>query len=384
MSKVVLVLVIFAICLVCFVIQTEATAYVYKVSKISPWWMLYFNHGVLSLVAPLQYLLFYRKREKQIFTIMEVSKIVFQINETKEYSVLNSSDDDESQEVTLRHQYREEISNESVSSRKQKLSEYLKSSSFKYIIKHTVIGTVLLSIASMSWYSSMNYSYANDVTAIFNCTAFFTYLFSIPILKEKFSLLKISSVVIATLGVFCVAYTGAIENTSDKKPYHIFGNMIILAGTVLYGGYDVYYKRYLCPPTHAGVHPIKEAAFSNFICSLIGLCSLVILLPVVLIFGGRFKISDLTEEGVHHSVIFYLLLSGFSGLGFFAGILALFSLTSPILGTVSSLTTIFLIGAYEWIVWGNALNNKQIFGDFLIMTGFLILIYACWKDISLT
>ena len=55
---------------------------------------------------------------------------------------------------------------------------------------------------------------ASDLTAIYNCSAFFAYAFSIPILKDKLRFDKVFSVVIAVVGVFVVAYG---DRKGDKK-----------------------------------------------------------------------------------------------------------------------------------------------------------------------
>lgn len=62
--------------------------------------------------------------------------------------------------------------------------------------------------------------------------------------------------------------------------------------------------------------------------------------------------------------------------------LVLYALTSPVLGAVSSLTTIFLVGIFEWAVFGNKLSGSQLFGDAVVIIGFIVLSYAYWNEIT--
>lgn len=71
-----------------------------------------------------------------------------------------------------------------------------------------------------------------------------------------------------------------------------------------------------------------------------------------------------------------------SNLLFSAAFLSLMALTSPVLSSVSSLTTIFLIGVVEWVVFGNALDLQQLIGDSFVIVGFVMLTVASWKEIS--
>ena len=62
--------------------------------------------------------------------------------------------------------------------------------------------------------------------------------------------------------------------------------------------------------------------------------------------------------------------------------LSLMALTGPVLSSVSSFVTIFLIGIVEWVLFGNALSFKQLIGDALVIIGFVVLTVASWKEIS--
>jgi drug/metabolite transporter (DMT)-like permease len=168
----------------------------------------------------------------------------------------------------------------------------------RYMVKMTTFITCALTFAGGSWYVAVNLTTASDLTAIYNCSAFFAYAFSIPILREKVRTSKVVAVAIAIAGVFIVAYgdnspakhgskSGGGAGGDKAPPSHeaenrAFGNMVIGVGSVLYGFYEVLYKRLACPPE--GASPNKGVVFANMFGSLIGLFTLSVLwvpLPVL-------------------------------------------------------------------------------------------------------
>lgn len=161
-----------------------------------------------------------------------------------------------------------------------------------YLLKTTAFVTSALTVAGVSWYVAVNQTTASDLTAIYNCSAFFAYAFSIPLLKEKLRLDKVLSVGVAIVGVLIVAYGDGDEGDGTGKDEgrhgatRLVGNLIIGIGSVLYGLYEVLYKRYACPPegTSAG----RSMIFANTYGSLIGLFTVLVLwipLPILHILG---------------------------------------------------------------------------------------------------
>ena len=130
---------------------------------------------------------------------------------------------------------------------------------------------------------------ASDLTAIYNCSAFFAYAFSIPLLGDKLRFDKVFAVAVAIAGVMTVAYgdsapakhggksggsVGGGENPDEAKNRTV-GNIIIGIGSVLYGLYEVLYKKLACPPE--GTSPGRGMIFANLFGSLIGCFTLFVL-----------------------------------------------------------------------------------------------------------
>jgi drug/metabolite transporter (DMT)-like permease len=158
------------------------------------------------------------------------------------------------------------------------------------MVKTTAFVTSALTIAGGSWYVAVNMTTASDLTAIYNCSAFFAYAFSIPLLNEKLRFDKVFSVAVATIGVMVVAYGDRPEKkvskggttSDDGAQNRLLGNIVIGIGSILYGLYEVLYKRFACPPE--GTSPGRGTIFANTFGSLIGSFTLLVLwIPIPLL-----------------------------------------------------------------------------------------------------
>jgi drug/metabolite transporter (DMT)-like permease len=132
------------------------------------------------------------------------------------------------------------------------------------------------------------------------------------------------------------------------------------------------------------ITPRRQSTFANFVMALLGGFTCLILLSIVIIVQV-FHIHDFNifSYGENTKIIWlYVFGSMVSNLLFSASFLSLMALTSPVLSSVSSLLTIFLIGLVEWWFLGNTLSFQQLLGDFFVIVGFVILTAASWKDIS--
>lgn len=163
------------------------------------------------------------------------------------------------------------------------------------MLKATAFITTFLTIAGGSWYVAVRLTSPSDLTAIYNCSAFFAYAFSIPLLKDKLRFDKLFSVGIAIMGVCVVAYgdsgvkklagDASISVTGEEGgsfKNRALGNLIIGIGSVLYGLYEVLYKKYACPPD--GTSPGRGMIFAMTFGSLIGCFTLFVLwipLPIL-------------------------------------------------------------------------------------------------------
>ena len=150
------------------------------------------------------------------------------------------------------------------------------------------IVTTSLTVAGASWYVAVDLTSPSDLTAIYNCSAFFAYAFSIPLLGDKLRFDKVFAVIVAIAGVLMVVYLdkGDDDESEAEIKNRTLGNFLIGIGSVLYGLYEVLYKRLACPPE--GLSAGKGMIFANLFGSLIGCFTLGVLwipLPILHVLG---------------------------------------------------------------------------------------------------
>jgi len=264
------------------------------------------------------------------------------------------------------------------------------------MLKAIAILTCALTIAGGSWYVAVDLTTASDLTAIYNCSAFFAYVFSVPLLGEQIRLPKVLAVIIAVGGVFIVAYGDSYNNSNsatspssdpslpsshpDSAPSRGIANLVIGVGSILYGLYEVMYKRLGCPPS--GTSPGRSMLFANFIGTCIGcftLCVLWIPLPI-LHYTGIETFALPTGEARHLLLISVLANAVFSGC-----FLVLMSLTSPVLASVAALLTIFLVALVDELLpppMHNELSGVALVGGVVIIVAFVMLTWATFVEMK--
>lgn len=260
-----------------------------------------------------------------------------------------------------------------------------------YMLRMTAFVTTALTVAGGSWYVAVNLTSPSDLTAIYNCSAFFAYAFSVPILKEKLRLDKSFAVLVAIIGVLIVAYGDAKPtkhggksggsvggDPEDKEAKNrVAGNLVIGIGSVLYGFYEVLYKRLACPPE--GTSPGRGMIFANTFGSLIGSFTILVLwIPLPILHYTGLETFEL-PRGQAASL---LLVSVLANATFSGSFLVLISLTSPVLSSVAALLTIFLVAIVDWAWTGVPLSPAATLGGVLIIGAFLLLSYSTYREMA--
>jgi drug/metabolite transporter (DMT)-like permease len=341
------------VCLVSFVVQTELGRYVqHELGWNKAYCMLYLTHGSWSLLWPAQLLILrLQKREMPWSTFWR-----------RHVDILRSTAHmvAEQQLDVPRH--------------------VLQRSPVVYMIRTTAFVTSCLTVAGLTWYVAVNMTSPSDLTAIYNCSAFFAYAFSVPLLKEKLRLDKSLAVLVAIVGVLVVAYGDSSDgNSTAEGGTRFLGNLIIGAGSILYGLYEVLYKRYACPPE--GTSATRGVLFANTFGSCIGLFTLLVLwipLPILHILGWE------TFELPTGETALYLWISVVMNATFAGSFLVLISLTSPVLSSVAALLTIFIVAIADWLLRGEALSFSALVGGAMIIVAFLVLSWSTWREMTET
>ncbi|KAJ5418902.1 uncharacterized protein N7487_002452 [Penicillium crustosum] len=328
--------------LISFVVQTETASYIQnELHWKKPYCMLYMTHGSWSLLWLVQ-LGILRLQKRKLTWDAFWRRHVFFLRTTAQMV--------ESQELHL-------------STRSSNRSPV------PYMLKTTAFVTTALTVAGGSWYVAVNMTTPSDLTAIYNCSAFFAYAFSIPLLNEKLRVDKVFSVAVATIGVMVVAYgdgpnkkapKGGTDNTGGQN--RLLGNIVIGVGSILYGLYEVLYKRFACPPR-----------------SLIGIFTLLVLwIPLPFLHWTGWE----TFEWPTGEAAWMLLISVGANATFSGSFLVLISLTSPVLSSVAALLTIFLVALVDWFRTGDSLSMASIIGGLLITVAFFMLSYSTYREMN--
>jgi drug/metabolite transporter (DMT)-like permease len=346
--------------LVSFVVQTETAVYIqHELHWDKAYCMMYLTHGSWVFLWPTQ-LLILRIQKRKLSWAAFWRRHVYLVRSTAQM-----------------------VSN-------QELHQHLSKSAtmtspWPYMIKMTAFITTFLTMAGGSWYVAVNLTSPSDLTAIYNCSAFFAYVFSIMLLNDKLRFDKAFSVLLAIVGVLVVAYGDSDDSTPGPstsnpgaaQPFHtkLIGNIVIGIGSVAYGFYEVLYKRYACPPE--GTSPGRGMIFANTFGSMVGLFTLTVLwIPLpILHFTGLEKFELPSGEAARLLAVSTLSNAVFSG-----SFLVLMSLTSPVLSSVAALLTIFLVGLTDWIITGKPLSAAALSGCGLIVVAFIMLSYATYRE----
>ncbi|POR37249.1 Putative vacuolar membrane protein, partial [Tolypocladium paradoxum] len=256
-----------------------------------------------------------------------------------------------------------------------------------YLVRTTAFITSALTVAGLSWYVAVSLTTPSDLTAIYNCSAFFAYVFSVPILREPLRLDKSIAVFIAIVGVLVVAYgdtdtsTGAADappgNAEPGAGSRFVGNLVIGVGSVLYGLYEVLYKRYACPPE--GVSPGRGTIFANTFGACIGLFTLTVLwIPLPILHFLHIERFELPEP----STCWLILVAVLANATFSGSFLVLISLTSPVLSSVAALLTIFIVALADWFLTGQPLSWAAIIGGSMIIVAFVGLSWSTYREMT--
>ena len=108
------------------------------------------------------------------------------------------------------------------------------------------------------------------MTALWNTNAFFAYVFTVALTGAKWDVRRLAGVIIATAGALAVVYGGSTAE-ADKTPSSdataqqgrtapLIGDLMTLAASIGYAGYQVFYKLYAALPNDPEVQADAQYA----------------------------------------------------------------------------------------------------------------------------
>jgi len=206
------------------------------------------------------------------------------------------------------------------------------------------------------------------------------------------------AVAIAIFGVLVVAYGGGtpkhgsksgggaggpdhdVSDENGEHPYQSIGNVIIGIGSVMYGFYEVLYKKAACPPEDCS--PGRGMIFANTFGSMIGCFTLTVLwIPLPILHFTGIEPFELP----HGEAAWMMLISVISNVIFSGSFLILISLTSPVLSSVAALLTIFVVAIIDQLLpppLNAPLSGAAIVGGTLIIAAFVLLSWATYNEMA--
>ncbi|KAJ2725833.1 hypothetical protein GGI07_001040 [Coemansia sp. Benny D115] len=237
----------------------------------------------------------------------------------------------------------------------------------------------LLNASAYLWYVAVGYTSMSKVTAIYNMSCFFAYLFSILLLGERVRLAKCLAVAASILGValMALADTGSgvqgqsLEAQAAARRSDLLGDLLALICACGIGLYQVLYKRYAVP---RGFHSLFHV---NFMTALLGLGTLTVYwtpLPLLSVLGVEpFRWPDAGQAGL-------IATNALFGVAYNGGFMIALALTSPLFAAVGVMLTIPVMAVVDMAMQGEILAWNVFVGGAAILTGFSVLTLAEYRD----
>lgn len=133
-------------------------------------------------------------------------------------------------------------------------------------------------LAQLTFNLSLKYTSVTSNTILSSSSSLFTFLASLVVLGEKFTCLKLVSVLLCMVGTIIVSLGDSKARTSSRASKPILGDILSLLAAALYAIYVTLIRKKL-PDEESGEGKVSMAQFLGFV----GLFNLFIFLPVALV-----------------------------------------------------------------------------------------------------
>ncbi|ORX73601.1 hypothetical protein DL89DRAFT_289357 [Linderina pennispora] len=347
-----------SICIVSFVFQTTITRKVQE-SFSAPYFILWVSHTLWIVLLPMHTVFEKLKRRPRSLSALKAevlvgcAKIVVQLKgRSSAYRPIQGSDQDREQRgghadvqgVRRRHKLTTEDDNE------EQIGQQ----------------AGLLNASAYLWYAALNFSSMSKVTAIYNMSCFFAYLFSILLLHERVRLSKCIAVGISIIGVI------VMENAAALRSNELFGDLISLCCACGIGLYQVLYKKYAVP---SGFHSLYPCQLHDSPAGLLHRFA-IYWFPVPLL-------NALGIEPFHwpdREQLWFILANAFFGIAYNGAFMIALALTSPLFAAIGVMLTIPVMAVVDMVLQGQVLAWNVLLGGLGILAGFSVLTFAEYQE----
>ncbi|KAJ1881188.1 hypothetical protein LPJ66_011369, partial [Kickxella alabastrina] len=130
----------------------------------------------------------------------------------------------------------------------------------------------LLNGSAYLWYVAIGFTSMSKVTAIYNMSCFFAYLFSVLLLRERVRLVKCAAVGASIVGVVFMTTVDSDGDalSAEARRSEMIGDVLSLVCACGIGLYQVLYKKYAVP---GGFHSLFHV---NFMTTLLGVATVAV------------------------------------------------------------------------------------------------------------
>ncbi|KAJ2740844.1 hypothetical protein GGI20_005579 [Coemansia sp. BCRC 34301] len=346
------------VCIVSFVAQTIITRQVQE-SYVQPYFILWVSHSLWIVILPLHaaYEGLKRRRrrtlsELKLEALVASAKLILQ---SGEYQPVLAGEDDGSRALAV-------------------------SRPGWVVLRMVGLAGLLAGLLNSSaylWYVAVGFTSMSKVTAIYNMSCFFAYLFSVLLLKERVQVVKCVAVGVSIVGVGLMALAdtsdGALTDSAKilLRNTELLGDALSLACACGIGLYQVLYKKYAVPSSFHSLFHV------NFMTALLGMCTLCVFwipIPALHIMGiERFRWPDARQAG-------FIASNALFGVAYNGGFMIALALTSPLFAAIGVMLTIPAMAVVDMAIQGHALAWSVLAGGAAILTGFATLTYAEYRD----
>jgi drug/metabolite transporter (DMT)-like permease len=275
--------------------------------------------------------------------------------------------------VLTRNQAAEEVEHNNYLIDVTSVTEILTSSYYRpviiYILKISLLFACLIGIPGYIWYIAVNLTTMAELTAIYNTSCFWAYLFSIILLDESIRAEKIIAIFLSIAGVVIMTLSDSKDN-GHFSIVTLMGDLLSCFGALMYGLYQVLYKKLGSPPT-------PSFLFANTLTGLIGVHTFFFLwIPIPLLHFTGIEIFELPDSGTFG----YILLIALAGVFFNASFMLVIALTSPLFCAIGIMLTIPIVAWVDLITINTPITVNTVVGSFCILIAFVLLSWTNIKD----
>jgi drug/metabolite transporter (DMT)-like permease len=240
--------------------------------------------------------------------------------------------------------------------------------------------SILLAAGAYLWYVAAGMTSSATLTAIYNASCCFVYVFSVLFFGEAIRFVKVLAVLLSIGGVTYMSFADSYQPNDSTKldilstTSHndtFVGDLVALGSAIIVGLYQVMYRHYAVPKRHNSLH------FVNTMVGLMGAFTLFVCwIPIPILHWidwERFEWPDVGSWG-------WIVVIAICGILYNICYTFVIALISPLFASVGIMLTIPIVALTDWLLQGKTVTSAMVLGSTGILVGFGLLISTSWKE----